>query len=262
MNFAEKKEKCSKRIQKRLGLLELPEIEVLSRSFEKMSDEWCYGINPKQFESNTKESVLNWSDLFEGEVIYPFQDLYHFYPEVFQQANKNVEFTPILTEILVQLGEIRVSAGFNCMLLGELIDKSKFLTVKYLSVREMFYNCGLASLVKLDEIEIAEKNKCAFIHTWHEYDNPNLISAMIPSLKNDFILYQKEGSKGIGYNGDGAIHLRKYLSNDCISEVYIDKQKDPIICPDQNDFIIKALLATSRRHKGKIFKKIITKHRN
>lgn len=63
------------------------------------------------------------------------------------------------------------------------------------------------------------------------------------------------------YNGDGAIHLRKYFKNDLFSEIYLEKQKEPITSPGQNDIIIKALLATSRRCKGKIFKQIITKKR-
>jgi hypothetical protein len=261
MNIENKTKICAKKIQNRLRLLNTPEITLISRSFEKKPDGWCFGTKPNQFVTNVKESVLNWSDLFEGEIIYPFQDLYFYYPEVFQEANKNVEFEPILTEILVQLGAIRVSAGFNCMILGQLTDNSRFMVVKHLSIRELFNNCGLASLIKLDEIKIAETHKCTFIHTWHEYDNPNLISAMVPSLKNGFILYQKIGSKGIGYDGDGSIHLRKYFNNDFISEVLIEGQKEPVVSPEQNDFIIKALLATSRRHKGKIFKNIMIKRK-
>lgn len=258
MEIPDKTKDCAKRIQSKLGLASLPEIIVYSRPFKKM-DLWAYRIDNTKHVADTAESLFIWDNGFNGEYLYPVNDLQEEYPMVFESADKNQAFTPLLTEILILFdGKTKTSAAYNYMITGALLNGEQFMAILSLYVRELFRGCGLASLIKIEEIRLARKRRCDFIHTWHVYDNPNLSSAMIPGLKSGFLLFQTNKKNGVGYAGDGSIHLRKYFNNHHCSEVYIEQRKQPITSPDQNQDIIGALLASKRKYKGKMFRKIVT----
>jgi hypothetical protein len=79
-----------------------------------------------------------------------------------------------LIEVRVRLAEVSVCAGFSWLTMGKLLrGGGKFCAVCSLFVREMFRDCGISTLLKLSEIDLALSRQCSFIQTWHEANNPN-----------------------------------------------------------------------------------------
>jgi len=260
VEIPEKIESCAENIKKKLGLAKTPRVLLYSRPFEKTPDLWIYTIDSHKYVSDTTESMFFWDDTFNRDYLYPVGDLSEEYPLIFDAADKNGAFKPLFTEVLIIINrKIKVSAAYNYMITGTLLNGQKFMAILALYVRELFTGCGLASLIKLEEIRLASEEGCDFIHTWHEYNNPNLSSAILPGLKTGFLLFQANENDGIGHNGDCSIHLRKYFRNSHSSEVYIENLREPLKSPDQNEDIINALLTAKRRNKGKIFEKISMK---
>jgi hypothetical protein len=179
------------------------------------------------------------------------------YPQLFFDSDKNCPFEMHLLDIRLRLGQVTVSAGFSWPVVGMLVrgGGKKFCAVNSLFIRELFRGCGISSLLKLAEIDLAESQQCNFIQTWHESDNPYFVSAIVPSLKTGFVLFHGTSNGGEVYEDNGRVHLRKYLDGKHrFSKVSLENggKETELISPDQNESIIChfAGLAGSK-HPGK-----------
>ena len=247
-SIAQKSAECAKKVKARLGLAEPPKLTVAKRGFDLRDDGWTYRLRRTTKAIEPPES-------YEEDLNDPLTGFRETYRQLYFDSDKNVPLEMYLLEVRVRLGKVSVSAGFSWLVMGTLLRSGqRFCAVNYQVVRELFRDCSLSSLFKLSEIKLAVENDCTFIQTWHEADNPCFIAAIIPSLKNGFLLFHGSKRGGEEYEDNGSVHLRKYLDEKHrYSEVTL-RDGDEIIklrSPDQNDRIGEHLVSVRTRRPGK-----------
>lgn len=148
-----------------------------------------------------------------------------------------------LIKIAVHIDSEIFFGGFNWLFIGTFRNGRRFCAVIYLLVTEPFTKCGLSSLIKEEEIQIARSERCDFIQTYHHADNPCFNEAIIPSLNSGFIFYHGTDNGGCEYEDTGYIHLRKYFDPAQVRDVRI-RFKDGTVfeSPSRNQEIIAYLL--------------------
>ncbi len=257
MDFVDMKKRCSERIKAKLDLIQAPQIGILERSFNRLPDGWNYELKKVK---NIIEPVDQYyrSSFFDvnDEPLNPVMEFQSMYPHLFYLSDKNGPYEIQVTEVIINLGKIKVSAGMNQTITSTLKNGRKCTAVMMLEVRELFRRCGLATLLKISEVAKARRDKCDIIQTFHESNNRHFAGAIIPSLRNGFILYHGPNKCGEGYEESGYIHLRRYLTGNFYSEVTMDGMAKPIISPDQNSVIINHLKESRKINKGLLFTKI------
>jgi len=252
MNIAKQKSLCAEKIKSKLKLSLIPVIKINHRKFIRLKSDYDYKMALSDFEEII-EPLESWEPYMHRKNYHMIREIRDSYAQVYVDADKTKPFVPHVTEILVKFGKrIIISAAYNFMITGYLKTGEKFMTIASLSVRGLFRDCGLATLLKLDEISLAKQLKCDFIHTWHAADNPRLIAAMAPSLKRGFILYHGPDNGVDEYEDEGCIHLRLYLNgNRHLSKVAISGKGKSFLSPSENTLIIKTL-SKGRRQIFKI----------
>jgi len=254
MDLSGKKKKGAEKIRERLGLKDIPQIEITERPFRKLKKTKRYKLeDPKEIiESAEYYYKENYFDSSVTEFRSEYRQLSH-------DTDNSKPFDIRLIEARVKLGTITTSAGFNWIIIGNLRDGTKYCAIIYIYVRELFRQCGISTLLKIREIQLAKENGCRFIQTFHGNDNPDFVAAIVPNLKNHFLLYHGEDTGGEQYENDGYVHLRRYFDNEKhYSNVTIEGSPGIIASLDQNDDIIDLLKKTKRKYPGQIIKKIET----
>ena len=255
----EAKNRCAERVKRKLNISKSPAVIIMRNKLSLLPDGWTFRI---QFKKGVVEGPDFYcpDDFYDNEGIpwNPIDLLREVYPVLFFHTDRNGKVHSDITEVRVHFGEVTISAGFNWTIMGSMVNSNeKFCAVLSLFTRPLFRDCGVASLLKKDEIQYAIKSGCTFIHTWHDQDNPYFISAIIPALKNGFFLYRGQNVGGQQYEGAGCIHLRKYLDGRVTAyEVKLEGFQGRLLSPDENDKIAGALLKTRRRYPGRIIQSV------
>ncbi|MBM4270866.1 MAG: hypothetical protein FJ139_01710 [Deltaproteobacteria bacterium] len=232
-------EYCRKAIQRKLGLMDPPEVRLAvrmvdepdSRGHYKM-DSWGGDVaEPAEF-----SRVGGWFNR-------PLQHFRETYPQLSKNTNKKHPFTLYLIEVFIELKEVRITGGFNWLIIGVLKNGDRYCAILDVEVRPMFRSCRLMTLMKHDEIEYARKEKSDFIHTWHASDNPDFNEAIIPSLKAGFVLFHGDIKDGKDYEDRGYVHLRYYFDRKKVRNVRVwFKEGTEFQSPENNYLIIHHLL--------------------
>jgi len=248
------KKECAERTRERLGLRDIPQIEITERPFRKLK-------NCKRYKLEESKEILESAEYYRNKNYFnrSVTDFREEYCQLSRDTDDSKPFDICLVEAKVTLGTITTSAGFNWIIIGNLRDGTKYCAIICIYVRELFRECGISTLLKLKEIQLAGENSCRFIQTYHTKVNPDFVAAIVPGLKNGFLLYHGEDAGREEYEEDGYIHLRKYFDNEKhYSNVTIQGESGTLISPDQNDTIIDLLSKTERKFPGRIIKKIAT----
>lgn len=184
MILSDQKKKCAEIIRERLGLKDIPQIEIIERPFRKLKNSKKYKLEESKeiIESAEYYCKANYFDSSVTEFRGEYWQLSH-------DTDNSKPFEIRLIEARVKLGTITTYAGFNWIIIGNLIDGRKYCAIIWIYVRELFRLCGISTLLKMKEIQLAGGNGCSFIQTYHVNDNPDFVAAIVPGLRNDFLLY-------------------------------------------------------------------------
>lgn len=255
MAFFDQKKKCAEKIRERRGLKDIPQIEIIERPFRKLK-------NSKKYKLEEPKKIVESAEYYceENYLDKPVAKFRNEYRQLSRDTDNSKPFDIRLIEARVKLGTITTSAGFNWIIIGNLRDGTKYCAIIYICVRKLFRGCGISTLLKLKEIQLAEENGCHFIQTYHKNNIRKFISAIVPSLNEGFLLYHGEDTGGEQYEEDGFVHLRKYFDNEKhYSNVTIQGSSGTLVSPEQNAVIIDLLNETERKNPGRIIKKIETR---
>jgi len=254
MISCDQKKKCAEKIRERLGLKKIPQIKIIERPFGKLK-------NCKRYKLEEPKEIVESAEYYRNENYFnrSVTDFREEYYQLSRDTDDSKPFDICLIEAKVTLGTITTSAGFNWIIIGNLRDGTKYCAIICIYVRELFRECGISTLLKLREIQLAGENGCSFIQTYHRKDNPDFVAAIVPGLRNDFFLYHGKATGGEQYEEYGFVHLRRYFDNEKhYSKVTTEGEPRTLVSPDQNDTIIDLLRKTERKFPGRIIKKIET----
>jgi len=248
-------EYCRNRIRRRLNLSILPDVQIQIRNFEGPDRGGHYKIRPNAW--SIIEPAEFWCETGYFKKIVG--QLHKEYPQLHRDTNWRIPLKPSLIEPIISFGSsaMKVTGGINWIVTGVLKNKEKYCAVIDVEVRPMFRKCGLANLMKHMEIELAKREKCDFIQTWHWADNPNFNAAIVPSLKREFTLYHGQSHDGDAYEDRGYVHLRYYFDETKKRSVRV-KTKDGKVfsSPVDNYAIIDYLEACPNRYPGRMINNI------
>jgi hypothetical protein len=242
-SYNEQKISCEKKLRKNLGLRYPPKVSVVNRNYQGREDFAEVARTKLSICSFTGSDDVSEPSEYNDieEFLYtPMETLKNLYCQLNHDRIKGItNYKSYLIETHVEFaGNQTVSAGYDWVFLGKLSNEDRFCSVLSLFVRDMFKGCGLSSLVKWKEIELANKNRCDFIQTYHEADNPYFIAAITPSLKHNFVLYHGKKTAGEKYEGAGYIHLRKYLTRKPRSDVAVEFSNRQIFRSNKENSLI------------------------
>ena len=248
MHWSEEKDVCAKKIQEKLDLAHPPKIMLRQRKVEgKTQNGRNFRLTPEkdvvepliegyEIEANKKgENVYNPADLLKNE-----------YPGLHFHSRK--VYDVFFYEVIVKIGDMNISAGFNHLLGGTLKNGSRFMVVLSVFVREIFRECGLYSFLKKVEMLKAKRESHEFVQTWHASDNPHFLDAIIPGLKRGYTLYHGSDDDVEDYEKEGYVHL-VYSPGaiDIRSEVQIKGCDDLYCSPKDNNGIIDQLIGIKKK---------------
>lgn len=243
------------RIKKRLYLRICPDISLKIRKFKGPDGSGHYRI-----ESNKWDVIEPSESLFhEGCFNRVKGQLEEEYPQLYRDTDRSISFQAYLIEPIVCIGStaVKISGGFNCVIMGVLKSGEKYSAILDVMVCPMLRRCGLMSLMKHAEIELANREKCDFIQTFHASDNPDFNAAIVPSLKRGFILYHGEDTDGEDYEDKGFVHLRYYIDPEKRRNVAVGfKGGKELMSPEDNESIIHYLEGCPDMYSGKTIRKI------
>ena len=250
----DKKTECEQIIKDRFGLQKAPDIWIVERDFEILSDRWRH-------ELASSNNVIEPSEYYGQELKAPVDMFRNHYPQLFWESDKNQPFQVVLLEAQVSIGSVLTSAGYDWLISGSLQDGKTMAAVLSFQVRELFRGCKISSLIKLGESRLAQEKGCQFVHTYLKADNIRFIPAIVPQLKNGAIFYHGESDAGEVYEENGYIHLRTYFDGKPRqSVVCFEKDGIPTLVlksPDENEQIIDHLTTIKRvRYRGRTIREI------
>ena len=248
-------EYCRNRIRRRMYLNVHPDITVKIRNFEGPDRGGHYKIQPSEW--NVIEPSEFWCEAGAFNGVKGM--LKEGYPQLHKDTDRNVPFSAYLIEPIVCIGSsaIKISGGFNWVIIGVLKNGEKYCAVLDVEVRPLLRRCGLMTLMKHAEFELARREQCDFIQTWHMSDNPDFNAAIVPSLKRGFILYHGPSGNGEDYEDIGQIHLRHYFDRRKRRNVRVMfKDGKEFMSPAENSAIVFYLESCPDIYTGKTIRKI------
>ncbi len=240
--YIKKREECAQKIRATQDLASLPEITTTQRLVAYDDAE---GLREFERVGEITVSPPGYYSMFTDYA----QVLKDEYFQLFSDMNPEDAYRTYLITLRVSHGQETVSAGFKWDFIGTLRTGERFCAILHTIVKRRFRKCGLSSLLKLDEVELARSENCDFIQTFHETDNPHFSSIIIPNLKNRFVLHPGIKHKDELHTKGGFVHLRKYFAPIRNTDV-IFKDGTRFESPDQNSEIIRHLL-TFKHFPGK-----------
>jgi hypothetical protein len=248
-------EYCRNRIQRKMYLRVRPDIGVKIRNIVGPNSGGRYKIEQNRW--NVIEPSESWRE--EGYFNGIKGSLEEKYPQLFKDGDRKVPFSAYLIEPIVSIGSsaMTISGGFNWVVMGVLKNGEKYCAILDVEVRPLLRRCGLMTLLKHVEFELARREKCDFIHTWHVSDNPDFNAAIVPSLKRGFVLYHGAGNDEEEYEDHGYIHLRYYFDRIKRRNVRVlFKDGKEFISPKDNDGIINYLENCPDKYPGRTIRRI------
>lgn len=250
-------EYCRTRIRRRMYLNILPDIDVKIRNFEGPDGGGHYKIQPNQW--NVIEPSEFWRE--EGYFNRIKAALKEEYSQLYKDTDtdRKVPFSAYLIEPIVSFGSsaMKISGSFNWVIMGVLKTGEKYCAILDVEVRPLLRRCGLMTLMKQAELELAKREKCDFIHTWHASDNPDFNAAIVPGLKRGFILYHGASEDGEEYEDRGCVHLRYYLDRTKRRHVRVEfNDGKEFMSSEENNAIIHYLESCPDKYPGKTIRRI------
>jgi hypothetical protein len=246
-------ERCRGKIQEKLDLRDLPEITISVRHFDGPDCRGHYRLPAHKDHVDEPAEIMRDSRWFD-KVIQQFKEAYYYLPH---NTRKDIPYEVYLIEPLICLGNAVIAGGLNWVIMGILKSGEKYAAIMDVEVRPMFRCCGLMSLLKQAEMDLAKREKCDFIQTWHLSDNPDFNAAIVPSLKRGFILYHGNSKDLEDYEDRGCIHLRYYFDRIERRNVRIlFKDGKEFRSPEDNSAIIRYLEICSDKYPGRMIRKI------
>ena len=248
-------EYCRNRIRRRMYLNILPDVAVKIRNIGGPNGSGHYKIQPNEW--NVIEPSEFWRE--EGYFNRFKAALKEEYSQLYKDTDRKVLLSAYLIEPIVSFGSsaIKISGGLNWVIVGVLKNGEKYCAVLDVEVRPLLRRCGLMTLMKQAEIELAEREKCDFIQTWHRSDNPDFNAAIVPGLKRGFILYHGPSGDGEDYEERGCIHLRYYFDRIKRRNVRVEfKAGKEFVSPEENSAIIHYLESCADKYPGRTIRRI------
>lgn len=248
--YTRKKEISAEKIRATLGLRTLPEISFNIRELIHYDDK--EGMRHFERIGLIRDEPPGYYSRF-SEYIEVFRDDC---PELSYYFDHHSAHRAYLIRLGIDYDGTLTPAAFNWVFTGRLLNGDRFCAVIYVMVMEQFRNCGLYSLLKLKEIDLAVSEGCDFIQTYHVAWNTNFNHAAIPNLKNGFLFYRGTDNGNCLYEDSGYIHFRKYLDPQRIQNVRVTFRDGRVLeSPSQNQEIIRYLTGI-REFPGKSIMKI------
>jgi hypothetical protein len=234
--IGEREKICVQRTQERLGLAEPPILFVKVREAWLQEDQTTYCFDQ---EDDAIEPPEQYGDSFCN----PWGTLRTHYPLLYYEVDKNAPLEAFVIEARLEIGQVTISGGYDWLAFGTLLSEDKFCAVLGLRVREMLRDTGIASLLKLHEITMGYDHPgCRFIETCHWMGSSYFIPAILPSLRNGFLICPGEPACE-----DDFVHLRKYFDE---KRRHTDltlrlgrKRPQVIRTPEQNELLSKFLIS-------------------
>lgn len=248
-------EYCQNRIWRRMCLKVTPDVSVIIRKFEGPDDRGHYKIQPNAW------NIIEPSEFWRGERSFNNVKgrVEEEYPQLFKDTDFNIPFSAYLIEPIVFTGSsaTKISGGFNFVIIGVLKNGEKYCAAVDVEVRPLLRRCGLMTLMKHAEFELAKREKCDFIQTWHWSYNPDFNAAIVPSLKKGFILYHGHSGNKKAYEDIGQIHLRYYFDRLKRRNVQVLlKNGKEFMSPEENSAIINYLESCPDKYPGRTIRRI------
>ena len=217
------------------------DISVIVRRYEGPFRNGRYKLSPHK-------DICEPAESYYFELNKPIGLFNNEYPQLSRDGKKSKKEI-YLIEIIIEFEEIKVSAGFDWLIIGELNNEKRFCAVIYVFVKDIFRKLKISSLLKNEEIKLAKEKECDFIQTWHYVGIEDFVGAIIPSLNNEFVLYHG-GDDIEHYENIGYIHLRKIFKKKDIHQVKVNfKDGNEFISPNENYQIKEYLLKLSNKNK-------------
>lgn len=240
--ISEKEKSCVQKLQERLGLAAPPILFVKARELFVQEDQTTYYLDEDE---DALEPVHQYGHNFYN----PWEKFRANFPQLHAETDKNVLLEAFVIETMLEFGQITISAGYEWLAFGSLLSGDKFCVVLGLKVREMLRDVGIASLLKLHEIDLAyNHSECWFIESCYWMESEHFIAAVTPSLRNGFLLCQGEEP----ICDEDFFHIRKYLDGkEHYSEVTVRigrKRPKVIRTPDENEILIEYLLSAKDKN--------------
>ncbi len=206
-DYEQKRASCAQRCRRRLGMTAVPELIVTTRRLDSYLDP----ENVRAF-----ESAGNLTCEIDG-YYNQFETLTDMMADDWEGLWEDVDLSTDLAMHLIKLRlmphgdpEGLLDAGYKWDFIGTLKNGERFCAIVNTMTMPAFRGCGLVSLLKMDEIALARRMGCAFIHTYHNRDNPGFMSVIAPNLRTGFALVADEETPAADL--DLYLHLRKHLS--------------------------------------------------
>lgn len=249
------KEYCQNRIWRRMCLKYEPDVSVIIRKFEGPDGAGHYKIQPNEW------NIIEPSEFWRGEGYFNRVKgkVAEEYPQLYKDTDINIPFRAYLIEPIVFTGSsaTKISGGFNFVIMGVLKNGEKYCAVVDVEVRPLLRRCGLMTLMKHTEFELARREKCDFIQTWHWSYNHDFNAAIVPSLKKGFILYHDHSGNKKAYEDIGQIHLRYYFNRLKRRNVQVLlKNRKKFMSPEENSGIINYLESCPDSYPGRTIRRI------
>lgn len=248
-------EYCRNRIQTQMYLKVPPEITVKIRNIEGPDNKGHYKIEQNQW------NIMEPSEFWRGEGYFNrmTRALEEEYPQLYKDTDRKIPFSAYLIEPIVSFGSsaMKITGGFNWVIMGALKTGEKYCAILDVEVRPLLRRCGLMTLMKQAELELAKREKCDFIHTWHASDNPDFNAAIVPGLKRGFILYRGANGDGEEYEDRGCVHLRYYRDRKKRRHVRVEfNDGKEFMSPEENSAIIHHLESCPDKYPGRTIRRI------
>ena len=254
--YNEAKARSEKKIKNLLNLKSLPKIYTVNRAY----------LGRERFKTKNRKAlyISNFSqdnnfDYYDPVIVLntPIEELHQSYCQLDRDRVKDGKARSFIIEVRIEFKEnLTIAGGYEWAFLGRLNNKDKFLAVLKLKVRRIFRGCGLSSLIKFKELDLARKNTCDFIQTYHAADNPYFLSAITPSLNQGFVLYHGRPTGIEAYEEEGYIHLRKYLKRKTRSNVKVTFKDGTTFKTNRENHLILEYLKAIKGLPGKQILKI------
>lgn len=236
--------RCAFGIQARLGLFEPPETVLFDR---------------REGDAPEPEPVLDLPEA-RGKPNGPHRALAENYLQLSHDLDGEQRVESIFVEVRVRLGQVLVCAGHSRLAAGRLATGERFAAVVAVEVGELFRECGVRSLLSLGEIEAAEKSGLDFLQIYVRAGNPAFMAAVVPSLRNGFVLFRGNARGGEQYEEAGYVHLRKYLDGTPREAAVLLEHGGggaEFSSPSENGRIVEYLSSLKRlKYPGKAVKRI------
>lgn len=213
-----------------------PRIRVTTRQLTDYNDsEGLFQLEKKGAFSTPPKGYYQRFDSFRDMFRKEFYQLSH-------DLDESRDYSVYLIRLNVEFEDGAFPAGYRWEFVGRLVNGEHFFAVIFASVQKPFRGCGVSSLLKIEEVNLAKRLGCDYIQSVVEAKNPHFKAVIVPNLANGFAFYHGSNNGGEVYEEEGIIHLRKYLGTGDAIDVRVRFTDGHVfLSPSENPEIIEHL---------------------